>query len=201
LEGLPRRPRVGRRLEHDDLALAKARRDLVGRALHNREVRLTVAGQRSRKRNEDRIDLAKHVVVARRRDAAGIDERFESFGRHVADVALAAVDAVDDGVVHVDEHNPLARLGEDPRERHPDVPGAHDGNVCTHARTRLLTASKSGRPYGRAMMTSRLFLSATLRCRSGPLAQLVEQGTLNPKVAGSIPARPTPRGSPAALRP
>src|SRR6266576_3152542 len=25
----------------------------------------------------------------------------------------------------------------------------------------------------------------------GPLAQLVEQGTLNPKVAGSIPARPT----------
>jgi hypothetical protein len=38
---------------------------------------------------------------------------------------------------------------------------------------------------------------ATLRCLSGPLAQLVEQGTLNPKVAGSIPARPTPRGSPA----
>src|SRR5207247_3565951 len=29
----------------------------------------------------------------------------------------------------------------------------------------------------------------------GPVAQLVEQGTFNPKVAGSIPARPT-RGSP-----
>ena len=27
----------------------------------------------------------------------------------------------------------------------------------------------------------------------GPLAQLVEQGTLNPKVAGSIPARPIAR--------
>ena len=26
----------------------------------------------------------------------------------------------------------------------------------------------------------------------GPLAQLVEQGTLNPKVEGSIPSRPTP---------
>jgi hypothetical protein len=26
--------------------------------------------------------------------------------------------------------------------------------------------------------------------RSGPVAQLVEQGTFNPKVAGSIPARP-----------
>src|SRR5215204_6167371 len=29
----------------------------------------------------------------------------------------------------------------------------------------------------------------------GPLAQLVEQGTLNPKVAGSIPARPMPSES------
>ena len=27
--------------------------------------------------------------------------------------------------------------------------------------------------------------------RFGPLAQLVEQGTLNPKVTGSIPVRPT----------
>jgi hypothetical protein len=30
--------------------------------------------------------------------------------------------------------------------------------------------------------------------RPGPLAQLVEQGTLNPKVAGSIPARPIENG-------
>ena len=28
-------------------------------------------------------------------------------------------------------------------------------------------------------------------CRRGPLAQLVEQGTFNPKVAGSTPSRPT----------
>jgi hypothetical protein len=31
----------------------------------------------------------------------------------------------------------------------------------------------------------------SIRLRSGPVAQLVEQGTFNPKVAGSIPARPT----------
>src|SRR5439155_10036023 len=36
-----------------------------------------------------------------------------------------------------------------------------------------------------------ILAGATLRVRLGPLAQLVEQGTLNPKVAGSIPARPT----------
>ena len=35
---------------------------------------------------------------------------------------------------------------------------------------------------------------ATLLSHLGPLAQLVEQGTLNPKVAGSIPARPMKKG-------
>src|SRR6266571_5655336 len=33
----------------------------------------------------------------------------------------------------------------------------------------------------------------------GPLAQLVEQGTLNPKVAGSIPARPIAERNPACF--
>jgi hypothetical protein len=37
--------------------------------------------------------------------------------------------------------------------------------------------------------------------RRGPLAQLVEQGTFNPKVAGSIPARPTRKYLHAAARP
>ena len=37
---------------------------------------------------------------------------------------------------------------------------------------------------------ARSFLYST----SGPLAQLVEQGTFNPKVAGSSPARPTRKG-------
>src|SRR5947209_3614807 len=32
-----------------------------------------------------------------------------------------------------------------------------------------------------------------MRVRRGPVAQLVEQGTFNPKVAGSIPARPITR--------
>jgi hypothetical protein len=31
-------------------------------------------------------------------------------------------------------------------------------------------------------------------CGLGPVAQLVEQGTFNPKVAGSIPARPIRKG-------
>src|SRR4051812_18813919 len=49
---------------------------------------------------------------------------------------------------------------------------------------------------GRLPTTERTFMGAEAtmarRCVRllGPLAQLVEQGTLNPKVAGSIPARP-----------
>jgi hypothetical protein len=37
--------------------------------------------------------------------------------------------------------------------------------------------------------------------RLGPLAQLVEQGTLNPKVVGSIPTRPIIDRSPLRLAP
>jgi hypothetical protein len=38
---------------------------------------------------------------------------------------------------------------------------------------------------------SRIAATRVYTGRSGPVAQLVEQGTFNPKVAGSIPARPT----------
>src|SRR6266516_746076 len=39
-----------------------------------------------------------------------------------------------------------------------------------------------------------MWTAATMAVRTGPLAQLVEQGTLNPKVEGSNPSRPTRRG-------
>ena len=45
-------------------------------------------------------------------------------------------------------------------------------------------------PRRRTISRKRRRLDARVRPR-GPLAQLVEQGTLNPKVAGSNPARPT----------
>src|SRR5215471_3128345 len=46
---------------------------------------------------------------------------------------------------------------------------------------------------GRFPTTERTFTTRGYNGRRfGPLAQLVEQGTLNPKVAGSIPARPIP---------
>src|SRR5580704_1291070 len=44
---------------------------------------------------------------------------------------------------------------------------------------------------GRLPTIERTRIAATLGNPCGPLAQLVEQGTLNPKVEGSNPSRPT----------
>src|SRR4029453_1940640 len=46
---------------------------------------------------------------------------------------------------------------------------------------------------GRFPTTEKTFLRGYNGRRFGPLAQLVEQGTLNPKVVGSIPTRPIQR--------
>ena len=92
-------------------------------------------------------------------------------------MTLAPVDPVDDVLVHVDEHDVLAgvsaktRAGASPRSRHP-----------RWQRSALM----------RAQGYSRTTPAATLRSRLGPLAQLVEQGTLNPKVAGSSPCTAHP---------
>src|SRR5688500_15791221 len=55
-------------------------------------------------------------------------------------------------------------------------------------------ASESGAAlmnWGRLPTTVRTFIRGYTNQPLGPLAQLVEQGTLNPKVEGSIPSRPT----------
>jgi hypothetical protein len=63
-------------------------------------------------------------------------------------------------------------------------------------RTRA-TALKGPRPG--PLVDGGGYLDSTLSSRvseaPGPVAQLVEQGTFNPKVAGSIPARPTRKSS------
>ena len=53
------------------------------------------------------------------------------------------------------------------------------------------TASRWG-PEGQSIRENRRY-RRLLYSREGPVAQLVEQGTFNPKVAGSIPARPIRR--------
>ena len=74
LEALPRRAGVGRRLEHDQLAPAEPWSDELGSTANDREVGLTLAGQRGRQRDQDRVGLLDRVEVRGRRDAAVVDE-------------------------------------------------------------------------------------------------------------------------------
>src|SRR5262249_55280448 len=61
-------------------------------------------------------------------------ERAQRLGRHVADVALAAVDRLDDGLGDVDDDDRLAGLGERLGERQADVARSDDGDIAAHAR-------------------------------------------------------------------
>ena len=66
-----------------------------------------------------------------------MDVRLQLAGGDVLDVALAAVERVDDLRLDVDEGDGPARVREDLRERDADVPRADDGDVRLHARERL----------------------------------------------------------------
>ena len=53
----PGRPRVGGRLEHDEVARAQALGDLLHRAEHDGEVGLAVDRERRRQRDEDGVGV------------------------------------------------------------------------------------------------------------------------------------------------
>ena len=132
LDLLPRRARVRRRLEHDEMALAKARGDLLRRRHEDAQIGLALAGQRRRERDEDRVGVAQLVVVGRRGDEAGLDERPQNLRRDVLDVALPGVELRDAIGVDVDEQHGGAGIGEGASERQADVARADDGDVALH---------------------------------------------------------------------
>ena len=144
-EHLARRARVGRRLEHDEVALAEVRRDRRGR-------RARCTRRPARAGGESGVGTAITIasasattrVVGRRGDRARLDERLQLLRGDVLDVALAAVDRVDDLVDDVDEDDLLAGLGEGLGERHADVAGADDGDVVASSSFRR--AKRTERP-------------------------------------------------------
>jgi hypothetical protein len=119
------------------VTLAQPRRDLPHGVQHDREVRLALARERRRQRDQDRVDLSEGVVVGRRRDQTGVDELPEHLRRHVLDVAVAAVQLVDAVLLNVEEHDAPAGGGEDLGERHAHVAGTDDGDLRFHTGARL----------------------------------------------------------------
>ena len=129
LHDLARRARVGRRLEHDELARLEVRGDRVRGALDVAEVGLALLRQRRRESDQDRVGLPELLVVEGRGDPAVRDERLERFGGDVLDVASPGVDPLDDLGDDVDEQDALPGICEGLCKRQADIAGADDGNV------------------------------------------------------------------------
>jgi hypothetical protein len=114
------------------VARTQALRDAGGGGADDAEVRLALLRERRRQRDEDRVALAELVVVGRRAHAVVADEPAERLRRHVLDVALAAVQALDAVGVDVDEQDVVARLGEHLGQGHADVARTDDCDPAVH---------------------------------------------------------------------
>ncbi len=130
LQDLARRARPRRRLEHDDLAALQHRREARARRARCRRGRAR-AGARaaSAGRSGRRAPASPARSRSSRRRGPSSTSCFEPLGADVLDVALAAVQRVDDVRLHVDEEHAAARLAEGGGERHADVARADDGDV------------------------------------------------------------------------
>ena len=171
---LPGRARVGRRLEHDEVARAAGARDLLGRRVQDREVGLALLRERRRQRDQDRVGVAQLVVVGRRAQPLAVDEPLQRPRRERPRCSSRRGSAcATRSASRSTSSTDAARLGEHLGERHADVAGPDNGNVG----------------HRRGIVQRTPAAAATIP-RRGPLAQLVEQGTLNPKVEGSNPSRP-----------
>ncbi len=151
----PGRPRVGRRLEHDELAAAQAPADLRGCVTHDREVRLALLGEGGRERDQDRIDVAQDVVVGRRAEPPLRDQLGKPLRGDVLDVAVAPEEPLDAPGVDVDEHDPATRLGEHLRERHADVASADDRDLVGPGLVRRLGRRRLRRAHNARMLPAR----------------------------------------------
>ena len=99
------------------------------RGVDDREVGLSLLRERRRERNQNRVGVAQLVVVGRGVQSTLVHEALEGLGRHVLDIALAAVQFLHTLGVPVDEQHRAARLREHLRERDADVAGSDNGDV------------------------------------------------------------------------
>jgi hypothetical protein len=147
LEDVARRPGVGRRLEHDEMAGMEVGGDRTCRALDVRQIGIALGGKRRGDGDHDRIRPRDHAEIGCGAHGARLDERLQPLRGDVADVALAAVDRVHDVLEDVHENDLLACLGEGLGVRHADVAGADHSDVVAGVR------AHSGREAYRAAAT------------------------------------------------
>jgi hypothetical protein len=124
---LARGPRVGGRLEHDQLALLQHRGDRRCRVDHVAQVGLARVGERSRDADDHRLAGAQIRIAAGRVEAPV--EGGEPLGGHVLDVATALGEGIHLARVRVESDYLVALLREGHGQRQADVPEPHDANI------------------------------------------------------------------------
>ncbi len=129
LHHFDRRPRIGRRLEDDQLALPQHRR----RRLHGLDdvghVRVLGLAQRRRHADVDDVGVGEALRVGRGDELAALDDLGEVLGRDVGDVAAAGHQLGDLALVDVVADHAEAGARELHRQRQADVAESDDAQL------------------------------------------------------------------------
>src|SRR5207253_6454758 len=123
---LPGRPRIGRRLEHDQLSLAQRAPYRFGGRERVAYVGIFGLGKRRRYADRDDVRLVETREVGGGSEPLGLDGVGNGAGRPVLNVGAAAVQRIDDALIHVKSQHAVAGAHGFHRERQADVAKAHD---------------------------------------------------------------------------
>ena len=144
-------PRIGRRLEHDQLPGAQMARDVAGRAQDVAEVRLAVLAQGRGEADDDRrrsrasTDISAVAWKSAARPLAA--SRRATLGADVGDVRVALVESLDLGRVDIESDDGEAGFAEQQRQRQTDVPlsdNTHSGFVRRDPLSQFQSISSAG---------------------------------------------------------
>jgi hypothetical protein len=133
LHDVARRPRIGRRFEHHELARAQMPRDLLGGPGHEGQVRLALPGQRRRHGDEDGVGLRQAIEGVGRLERTGADVAAEAFRGDMPDEALAAIDLRDARLVYVEAEHREPALDGGEGQRNPDIAEPDNAKPCRAA--------------------------------------------------------------------
>ncbi len=129
LHDLLRRTRIGRTLQHDQLAGPEAQPDTFAGSADVGQVGGTLGIVGRGDADEYGIDVPQHVVIGGGREAAQLDVRSQVVVGHIGDVAPASGDRVHLALVHFYAADAKPGPGERRRQRQADVAQPDDGDV------------------------------------------------------------------------
>ena len=124
------RARVGRRLQHDELARAQGPGDVVGGLLDVTEVRLQVFSERRRDATDQDVGLAHSAEVGGGVEPGALVQAGDQLRAQVLEIALALLEGVDLVGIDVKAQGREAGAVERGEQRQTDVTQTDDADDC-----------------------------------------------------------------------